>query len=474
MRVLLATAELAPLARVGGLAEACAGLVRELRATAVTTGVDVEVVLPDYFASPLADEQITSVPVPDWAGSRANVRRGVHATVGPVTLISTTGTFKPHPYDDATGKGFPDNDVRFFGFAAAVAAHAAQTRPDVLHLNDWHPALALGFLADPPPTVLTIHTLGYQGAADDDWLGRVPYRPDAYTGWQRVNPLLGAIRLADRVITVSPTYAREIVTPEHGVGADADLAARGDELVGILNGIDVTEWDPAGDPHIAAQYDLSTVVAGKRACRAALVARARFAGPPVAADEPVIGVVSRLVHQKGIDLLLESVPFLHHMGARMVVLGSGDAALSDGLRFMAEVHPDRLVFVDGYDAVLAHQIFAGSDLFAMPSRFEPCGLAQMQAMAYGTLPIVTDVGGLHDTVIDADALPDRGTGIAAHVPSAAAVTDALWRAVRLWRDEPRRTAAQRRGMSEDWSWKHPAQAHVALYRTVTTGVRPRM
>jgi starch synthase len=474
MRVLFATAEFAPLARVGGLAEACAGLVRELRATSATTGVDVEVLLPDYFASPLADEHIDAVPVPDWAGTLANVRRGVHATVGPVTLVSTTGTFKPHPYVDAAGKGFADNEVRFFGFAAAVAALAAQARPDVLHLNDWHTALALGFLADPPPTVLTIHTLGYQGAADEDWLGRVPYRSDAYTGWQQLNPLLGAIRLADRVIAVSPTYAREIVTPEHGVGADTELAARGDALVGILNGIDVSEWNPAADPHIAARYDDATVIAGKRACRTALVERARFAGPPIGDDEPLIGVVSRLVHQKGVDLLLESVPFLHHLGARMVVLGSGDAGLADGLRYMAEVHPDRLMFVDGYDAVLAHQIFAGSDLFAMPSRFEPCGLAQMQAMAYGTLPIVTDVGGLHDTVVDADALPEQGTGIAAHVPSAAAVTDALWRAVRLWRDEDRRRACQQRGMWVDWSWKGPAQAHVDLYHDVTNGVRHRM
>jgi starch synthase len=466
MRVLLATAEFAPLARVGGLAEACAGLVRELRATSAATGVDVEVVLPDYFASPLADEQITAVPVPDWAGTVASVRRGVHATVGPVTLISTTGTFKPHPYVDAAGEGFADNEVRFFGFAAAVAALATQSRPDVLHLNDWHTALAIGFLAEPPPTVLTIHTLGYQGAAGEEWLRRVPYRADAYTWWERLNPLVGAIRLADRVIAVSPTYAREIVTPEHGVGADSDLAARGDALVGILNGIDASEWNPATDPHIASRYDRTTLVAGKRACRAALVAQARFGGPPIGDHEPVIGVVSRLVHQKGIDLLLETVPFLHHLGARMVVLGSGDAGLADGLRYMAGLHPDRLVFVDGYDAVLAHAIFAGSDLFAMPSRFEPCGLAQMQAMAYGTLPIVTDVGGLHDTVVDADALPERGTGIAAHVPSAAAVTDAIWRAVRLWRDVPRRTATQHRGMSADWSWKQPAADHVALYRSI--------
>lgn len=408
--------------------------------------------------------------MPDWAGRVARVRRGVHPVAGPLTLVTTAGIERPNPYVDAHGEGWPDNDVRFFGFAAAVAALAAADRPDVLHLNDWHTAPALAFLADPPPTAFTIHTLGHQGIADADWLARLPYRAEAFEGFAVTNPMLGAIRLADRVIAVSPTYAKEIVTPQFGVGLDGELAARGTALVGIRNGIDTGEWNPATDPLVAANYDAATVVAGKRACRAALLGWAGFAGPPVADHEPVIGMVTRLVHQKGVDLLLETVPFLHHMGARLVVVGSGEAALAGGLRYVAGVHPDRLVFVDGYHHDLAHQVFAGADLFAMPSRFEPCGLAQMQAMAYGTLPVVTDVGGLHDTVVDADAVPARGTGLAAHVPSAAALTDALWRAVRLWRDEPRRSAAQQLGMSEDWSWKAPAAEHVALYRAVASGV----
>ena len=470
MRILLATAELAPLARVGGLAEATSGLIRQLRAD----GDTVDAVLPDYVGAPLADEQVSHVPVPDWAGGTARVRRGVHATAGPVTLVATAGTERPNPYVDAFGQGWPDNDVRFFGFSAAVAALANADRPDVVHLNDWHTAPTIGFLADLPPTVFTIHTLGHQGIADAAWLGRLPYHADAFEGFAVTNPMLGAIRLADRVIAVSPNYAREIVTPEFGAGLDGELAARGASLVGIRNGIDVSEWDPRTDFHIAANYDAESVAAGKQVCRRALIDRAGFAGPPVDADEPIVGVVSRLVHQKGIDLLLETVPFLHHLGARLVLLGSGDAGLADQLRYLAEVHPDRLAFVDGYDAGFAHQIFAGADLFAMPSRFEPCGLAQMQAMAYGTLPVVTDVGGLRDTVVDADAVPARGTGIAAHLASAAALTDALWRAVRLWRDEPRRRAAQHRGMTDDWSWQQPAADHRQLYQAVTSGVRHRM
>jgi len=471
VRVLFATAELAPVARVGGLAEASAGLVRQLRAD----GESVDVVLPDYSGVTLADEHVTELAVPDWAGTIARVRRGVHAVAGPLTLVATAGIVRPNPYVDADGEGWPDNDVRFFGFAAAVAALATADRPDVLHLNDWHTAPAFGFLADPPPAVFTIHTLGHQGVVGAEWLDRLPYRSDVFEGFgdtSRVaNPMLAAIRLADRVIAVSPTYAREIVTPQSGMGLDGELAARGTALVGIRNGIDVGEWNPATDAHLATRYDARSVVGGKAACRAALLGWAGFAGPPVVADEPVIGVVSRLVEQKGIDLLLEAVPFLYHLGARLVVVGSGDVALADRLRYLAEVYPDRLVFVDGYHADLAHQVFAGADLFAMPSRFEPCGLAQMQAMAYGTLPVVTDVGGLHDTVVDADAVPERGTGIAAHVPSAAAFTDALWRAARLWSDKPRRSAAQHRAMSEDWSWAAPAAAHVDLYQAVTNGVR---
>ena len=344
LHVLFATAELAPLARVGGLAEASSGLVRQLRADGA---VAVEVALPDYSGATLTGEQVSELPVPDWAGGVARVRRGVHAAFGPVTLIATAGTARPNPYIDADGRGWPDNDARFFGFAAAVAALASHTQPDVLHLNDWHTAAALSFLPEPPPTVFTIHTLGYQGITDAAWLDRLPHHTDAFAGFEVVNPMLGAVRLAHRIVAVSPTYSREIVTPTWGAGLDAELAARGTDLVGIRNGIDAGEWNPASDPHIAATYDAATVAAGKRACRAALLDWAGFAGPPVATDEPVIGVVSRLVHQKGIDLLFETVPFLYHLGARMVVVGSGDAALVEGLRHAAEVYPDRLVFVEG-------------------------------------------------------------------------------------------------------------------------------
>ena len=463
MRLLFATAELAPLARVGGLAEAAAGLVSQLRAD----GVQLELVLPDYDGTELADETSTTLTVPGWA-SPASVRRGVHPVVGPITLVAVPGIQRPHPYVDANGNGWPDNDLRFFSFSAAVAAIADVMAPDVVHLNDWHTAPALAFLSTPRPSMLTIHTLGYQGICDPWWLGKLPMHAESYAWYDVCNPLVGAIRLADSIVAVSPTYAREIVTAAGGQGHEHELAARGDALVGILNGIDVDQWNPATDRHIAARYHVGTVARGKKACRRALLDRVGLADVD---GEPVVGVVSRLVAQKGIDLFVDCMPFIERLRARVVILGSGDRWLADELRRASATWPDRVAFVDGYDGELAHQIFAGSDLFVMPSRFEPCGLAQMQAMAYGTLPIVTNVGGLHDTVIDADDHPATGAGIVMSSVSAAALTDALHRGVALWRDRSRRAAARTNGMAPDWSWKVPAAQHLDLYHQLTAAKR---
>lgn len=420
--------------------------------------------LPDYGDVDLDDETVESIEVPSWA-QPALVRRGVHADVGSVTLIATAGVRKPHPYVDVDGTGWPDNPLRFFGFSAAAAALIDRERPDLVHVNDWHTSPVLAFLRAPLSSVLTIHTLGYQGSTDPAWIERLAHHRDAYRWHTACNPLVGAIRLADRVVAVSPNYAREIVTEQHGHGLHELLAARGDELVGIRNGIDVGQWDPSTDAHIARRYSAATVARSKPVCRRALLDEFGLADDSA---EPVLGVVSRLVDQKGIDLLLETVWFLEHLGAKLVVLGSGDVGLADGLRWAASTFPDRVRFVDGYDAALAHRIFAGADLFVMPSRFEPCGLAQMQAMAYGTLPIVTDVGGLHDTVVDCDRDPVRGTGVVAPWPTGAALTDAVHRGVTLWRDRRRRTAARANGMASDWSWAAPAAEHREIYRSLAS------
>lgn len=452
MRVLFATAELSPIATVGGLAAAAAGLGRELR----RCGVDVDLVMPDYGGVALVDETSFELDVPQWVGA-AVVRRGRHPEVGALSLISVPGMARSHPYLRPDGEGWPDNSERFFRFGRAVAALVERDRPDVLHLNDWHTGVALAALEDPPPTVVSIHNLAYQGLADGSWLDVIGPLARHYEWWGDTNPLSGALALADRVIAVSPNYASEIRTPEGGFGLDGPLRHRGDALVGILNGIDTDVWDPATDPHLPANFtrgDLS----GKQTCRAALSSRVRFPDD----DVPIATVVTRLTEQKGIDLLVPLVPLLEQIPMRLAVLGSGDAVLAARLHELADAHPDHFAFVEGYDEALSHLMFAGADLFLMPSRFEPCGLTQMQAMRYGAAPVVTAVGGLVDTVPDADR-DAKGLGFVAAEVTSEHLLAAMFRASRAVSKKRVGAALRKRMMAVDWSWAKPAKRYAALY-----------
>lgn len=456
MRVVFATAELAPYVKVGGLADASAGLVSALRGL----GVKVEVILPDYGGLDLELETTVELDVPHWAGP-AEAYRGSLAGFDDVTLVSAPRLRRPHPYLDTDGRGWMDNDIRFMTFCSAVASLVDSGPPDVLHLNDWHTGAVLGLLESPPPAVLTIHNLAYQGTTDGGWLDVLRRRPEAFEWYGGFNPLTGAIALSDKVVTVSPTFATEVLRPETGFGVHGALAARGDDFVGILNGIDTVVWDSAGDPLITTHFDEGSV-SRKRALGRRLAAEFGWSPSPT----PLIGMVTRLTDQKGVDLALGAVSSLGVLDARMILLGSGDRSLADAAARLATSMPERFAFRSGYDEALAHRIFAGSDLFLMPSRFEPAGLAQMQAMRYGTIPVVTDVGGLHDTVVDADADPDNGTGFVAAAATSEAVVEALGRAVRAWRSTRRRGAIRRRGMSQDWSWRRPAGQYLDLYREI--------
>lgn len=457
MRVVFATAELAPFVKVGGLGDAAAGLVAELR----ELGLDVEVAIPDYGGLNLRVVEETRLDVPEWAGP-ATASRGSLGGFEDVTLVQAPGLERSHPYVDGEGRGWPDNDVRFMSFSAAVAALVRSNPPDVLHLNDWHTGATLGLLEAPPPSVLTIHNLAYQGYADGGWLMVLRRRPEAYEWYGGMNPLTGAIALSNKVVTVSPTFAREVLLPRGGFGVHGALAARGGDFVGILNGIDTGVWDPSSDPHLPTGYDEHTV-SRKRAIGRLLSSEIGWAPGP----EPIIGMVTRLTEQKGVDLALEVAKTLETLGARMILLGSGERTLAEAANRLASHMSGRFAFREGYDEALAHRIFAGSDLFLMPSRFEPAGLAQMQAMRYGTIPVVTDVGGLHDTVIDADDDAELGTGFVAREVTSPSVADALARAIRAWRSTRRRGAIRRRGMGKDWSWRRPAGEYAELYRRIT-------
>jgi starch synthase len=462
MKVLFATAELAPLVRVGGLAEAASGLVRSLREAAV----DVEVVLPDYFDTNLIDEDRTVVVGPEWVGPVV-ARRGVLPGFGIVTLLGFDGVARPHPYvEPSTGQGWADNDQRFFRFSAALAKLAELRQVELVHLNDWHTSAALAFLSERMPTVLSLHNLAYQGMASGQWLAQIAEDSprsekdqSAYECFGAINPLGGAISLADRVVAVSPNYAREILQPENGFGLDLLLRERGPELIGILNGIDAAEWDPSEDPFLPSTFTLSGL-GGKAECRTALVKEFGLKEK----DGPVLGMVTRLVDQKGVDLLLDAAQYLSSWDANLVVLGAGDPSLAGALHQRSANVDSGIAFREGYDLGLAHRIFAGSDLYVMPSRFEPCGLAQMQAMAYGTIPVTTSVGGLLDTVIDADIDPVNGNGFRSPHNSGAGLVDALHRATKAWNVPARRHRIVANGMGRDWSWVEPAHRYANLYR----------
>jgi starch synthase len=457
VRVLFATAELAPIAAVGGLAQAAAGLARELHAE----GVEVEVVLPDYAGAAPADAELVELEVAGWAAP-AVARRARHPHLGGLTLVSVPGIERPHPYVDESGAGWPDNDARFLAFSVAVSALARALRPDVVHLNDWHTSAAAAGL-EGIPVVLSIHNLAYQGQAASEWVERLGPRGAAFARDGGLNPLAGAISLADAVVVVSPTYREEVLRPETGAGLDALLREREASLFGIRNGIDVEAWDPASDPHLPAPFHAGDLT-GKSLARDALLLRLGL--PP--GPEPLAVAVTRLVEQKGIDLLLPLVPELEALGLRLGILGSGDAGLAGALREAAGRSPGTFAFVDGYDEALAHLFFGGGDLLLMPSRFEPCGLAQMQAMRYGTLPVVTDVGGLHDTVSDLDEEPHAGVGWRAAAATTPALREAVERGVRGFGDPGILAAARLRAMTSDWSWAEPAARHVELYRSLAS------
>jgi len=313
VKVLFATAEFAPLARVGGLAAAAAGLVAELR----RQGIDVQVALPDYYETPLEKETVRPLlDVPEWAGP-AIARTGIAAGVGKITLINAFGIVKSHPYLQPDGSGWPDNDRRFMAYSAALASLTRAVAPDVLHLNDWHTCAALGHLDIAPPTMLTIHTLGYQGRTNPGWLMTLPRHTEAFEQWGDCNPLLGGIRLADVVVAVSPHYAEEIATPEGGFTLDGPLRERGDRLVGILNGIDDEEWNPATDRHLEMTYSAADVSA-KALTRAKLLAQFGL----VDGGGPLLTMVTRLADQKGVDLMLPVTPFLARLGATLIVLAT--------------------------------------------------------------------------------------------------------------------------------------------------------
>jgi starch synthase len=458
LTVLFATAEYETVVKVGGLGEASRGLTRSLG----DHGIDVEVVLPDYGGLPV--EELTAEVVldtPEWVGP-ATTRRVRTALGEELTLVRLASMERPHPYNEpASGFAWHDNDHRFFAFSAAVAALAEQRQPDVVHVNDWHTATVPAFADSTRPTVLTVHNAAYQGTADPGWTSVLRNHHAAYqTDW-RINPLAGGISTCDRVVAVSQGYANDL-----RAGTVANLTSRcrerGPAFVGIRNGIDTGYWDPVSNPHVPAPFDHRDL-SGKEVCRKELLRRTTLDDD----DQPIIAVIGRLVEQKGVDLVLNLTPFLESIGAKLVVIGDGEADRVAHAARTAGAQPERVHFFGQYSDETAALMLAGADLLLAPSRFEPCGLTQMQAMRFGTVPVVTAVGGLGETVIDSDAWPRCGNGFVAALPDPVHLLDALHRSVRGLSERRRHRSIQQRGMRADWSWRPQAKQYIAVYDQAT-------
>ncbi|HET6436882.1 MAG TPA: glycogen synthase GlgA [Anaeromyxobacter sp.] len=472
MEILFVASEVAPWSKTGGLGDVVGALPRALAAR----GHAVSVVSPRYYSIDV--RQPTFTPL-----HRAVSVRGEPTTLwlhqaGGVSFyfVENDRYFASRRglYGDAHGD-FGDNAERFAYLSrAGLAAPAALgLRPRILHLNDWQTGL-LPFLLrhehDQDPavararTVFTIHNLAYQGLFPKHVVPLLglpwsAFRYDAMEFYDHLSFMKAALTFSDALTTVSPTYAREILTPEGGARLDPVLRHRQGDLTGILNGIDVEEWDPSKDPHLPAHFDVDHLE-GKAVCKAELQRELKL---PVRPEVPLIGMVGRLAEQKGIDLVAAVLPRLSMLDIQLVVLGSGERALESVLVRASRTNPSRVAARIGFDEGLAHRIEAGADLFLMPSRFEPCGLNQMYSLRYGTVPVVRAVGGLADTVEDQDGA-ERGTGFQFREYHPAALFTALSRALLAFGDRAAWRGLMRRGMAQDNSWDRSAAGYEAVYR----------
>ena len=473
MRISFAAAEVAPYAKVGGLADVAGSLPQALAAL----GHEVSVYLPLHrsidvakFAIPTKGARTHSVPY-GAAHARIEYPEITRDKVRFVFVRSfRIGRDKVY--------GYPDDAKRYALYCRAVAEDLAGGRgavpPDIVHAHDWHAALLVQLAARSrklraSATVFTIHNLAYQGRTSADVLRLVglPRSRLAVESRDEANPMARAIAAADIVSTVSERYAEEILTPEFGEGLQDLLGERRGDLWGITNGIDTAFFDPARDPHIAAHYNAEDQ-SGKATCKAALQ---KEAGLVVDASAPLFGVIGRLVEQKGVDLLTAVAPWLLEKGGQLAVLGTGDPAYEQRWRGLAQKMKGRLALTLGFDAALAQRIYAGSDMFLMPSRFEPCGLGQLISLRYGTIPVVRAVGGLANTVRDVDA-DGRGNGFSFTRYEAAAFADAIGRALHRYRAGGQPWLALRtRAMLEDHSWTASARRYVDMYGAATKARR---
>ena len=476
MRVLFVTSEAEPLAKSGGLADVCRALPMALR----QQGIDVRLLLPGYpgairqlknpriearlepllglEGAALISGQLPGSDVPVWL---------VHAQ----RLYSRAGGL----YQDDDGREWVDNAQRF-AFLARVAAEIAtgrllDWRPDIVHANDWHagllPLLLSTETGPKPRTVFTIHNLAFQGNFPREVLSDINLPERFFTAegvefYGQVSYLKAAIRYSDKITTVSPTYASEILSPEFGCGLDGLLRNRQGDFTGILNGIDADFWNPETDRYLPQAFS-AREISGKRICKAELQ---RECGLEVSSETPLIGFVSRLAHQKMADVIRDAIPSIVESGAQFVLVGEGDPALEAAFEELGRQYPSKVAIHIGYQEALAHRLQAGVDILLAPARFEPCGLTQLYASRYGTIPLVRRTGGLADTVTDATAatLSDRtATGLVFEDENLPGLLQVIDRALTLYREPLTWRRLQLQAMARDFSWNTSATKYAALY-----------
>lgn len=485
LRILEVSPEVAPFARTGGLGDVLGALPRAL----AKQGHEVKVFLPKFGSIDSGTYGLRkldrTLKVRAWGEDIQYGLETLHDSRQKIDhyFVVHEPYFKRPSYylDPATGKDYPDNDDRFIFFCKAVLASmsALNWRPDIIHVHDWQCALipahlrhlyASDSLLGQAKTVLTIHNLGYQGIFPAERFKRLELPEKlfyAMTGpfefFGKVNFLKAGLMLADKLTTVSRQYAKEIQsTEEYGYGLEGVLTERKADLTGILNGVDYTVWSPTRDKHIPFKY-ATTNLTGKRENKVELLRQAKL---PVRPSAPLIGMISRMTDQKGWDLIEQAAEELFTLNIQMVVLGTGDKKYVDLLTKLEKLYPDKLRAFITFDDGLAHRIEAGSDIFLMPSRWEPCGLNQLYSLKYGTVPVVRKVGGLADTVMDWDDKTQSGTGFVFEEYDAEAMLEAIKRAVELFPRKRAWTRLVKAGMSQDFSWESSANEYSRLFEAL--------
>ena len=470
MRVLAVASEVYPIVKTGGLADVAGALPLALRAE----GVETRTLVPGYPA--VMDALERAEPLLEWSLFFGGVTRLLKARCGELDLLVLDA---PHlfgrpgnPYVTPQGTDWPDNGLRFAALSRMAAdiglGDVPDFVPDIVHAHDWQAGLVPAYMhyshRRQAGTVITVHNLAYQGQFPAAMLAELGLPPESFAVYGveyygTIGFLKAGLQFADRITTVSPTYAKEILSDQQGMGLTGLLRDRANALVGILNGIDVSVWDPATDASIPARYSAAEL--GPRADdKAALQERFGLEQQP---DALLLGVISRISWQKGLDLLLECLPAIASEGMQLALLGSGDADLQNRYQQAAETSPGRIGVVIGYDERLAHLIQAGSDALVVPSRFEPCGLTQLCALRYGAVPIVAGVGGLEDTVIDGGDAP---TGFKFTPVTTGNLAAAIRRAHAAFADKSAWRTMQLNGMATDVSWRGRAARYAELYREI--------